>query len=106
MAFNGNWIKLIGILVGGVLVLVVGFIIQRHSIIKKQKELDMMNQAYNKGNNNSDESNQDLSESQKIMRDYILKYKSNYSREQIKSALIDAGNEENEVNEMLSNYFN
>ena len=93
-------IKLIVILTGGILVIVVGFIFQRKAQKKKAEEMAMMQQNYG----GSSSSNNDLTESQKAIKDYILNYKSSYSREQIKSALIQAGNSNSDVDLMLEKF--
>ena len=97
---NPNLLKLILILGGGILVIVVGFIFQRKAINKKKKEdEEMMRQG---GWSGSEETQ--LTPEQETIKDYILNYKSSYSREQIKDALIQAGNDSNLVEEMLNKY--
>jgi len=100
-------IKLIVILVGGTFVIVVGFIFQRKAQKKKAEEMAMMQQNYGSGDSGKMDLNgseSELTEVQKSIKNYILNYKSNYSREQIKSALIQAGNSDSDVDEMLNKF--
>ncbi len=99
---NPNLLKLILILGGGILVIVVGFIFQRKAIKKRKKEEEeMMKQGSWSGSEDTE-----LSPEQEAIKNYILNYKSSYSREQIKAALIQAGNDSNMVEEMMNKYYN
>ena len=102
---NSEILKLVGILVGGIVVGVVGFLFQKKMQKKKAEEMAMMQENYGGDQNiNSGSSNEELSEAQKAIRDYILNYKSSYSRDQIKAALVQAGNLESDVDAMLDKY--
>lgn len=95
---NPNLIKLIVILVGGFTIIVVGFIFQRKQIAKKQKELDMMSSQY--GSNSVE-----LSEEEKVAKNYIENYKTQFSRDSIKQALLQSGNSSENIEIWLNKYF-
>jgi uncharacterized protein YacL len=73
---------------------------------KREEEERMMMNSYSSGDNSnvSDDSVQ-ISENEKIAKEYILQYKSTYPKESIKQALIQNGNLEDDVNKWLEKYF-
>ncbi len=92
-------IKLLLILGGGLLVIVIGFIIQRKQIAKKKAELDMMSQDYNS------ENEEDINEAEKSAKLYINTYKNQFPKESIKNGLIQAGNNEDDIEIWINKYF-
>lgn len=95
---NPNLIKLIVILTSAFTILIVGFIVQRKHIAKKQKELDMMNSQYSSNS-------EILSEEEKVAKNYIESYKSSFSRDSIKQALLQSGNSSENIETWLNKYF-
>lgn len=95
---NPELIKLIIIIVIGVLVLLVGFIIQ-----KKKHEKEFINNDENLSNIST--SIKPLTLQEENAKKYIETYKSQYSKESISQALIKSGNDETEVNNWINKYF-
>jgi len=103
MALNPELLKLVGILAGGIIVLVIGFIQTQKKKKKHEKEMAMMNQNYSNSSQNSE--SESLSSQEKSSKTYIEQYKSMYPRESIKSALVNNGNSEEDVENWLNKYF-
>jgi len=107
MSLNPELIKLISILGGALVILIGGFIVQR-SYLKKKKLAE--EKAYSGYNNSSSSvpttsSSVDGDYSNETIKNYISEYKSTYPRDSIKSALINAGNSESEVEKYLNKFF-
>lgn len=103
MVVNTELLKLITILGGGILVLVIGFIITQKIKKKHKEEIAMMNENYQ--NTSQNLQSDSLSAEEESSKTYIEQYKSMYSRESIKSALINNGNSEENVENWLNKYF-
>lgn len=97
---NSNIIKLVSLVLGGILILFFGFIIQRKILKKKELEEIKMYSNYN-----NLEDNKNISEKENEARNYILKYKDSYSKDSIKNALINNGNSLEDVERWLDKYF-
>lgn len=103
MVVNSELLKLITILGGGILVLVIGFIITQKIKKKHEEEIAMMNKNY--PNTSQNLQSDSLSAEEESSKTYIEQYKSMYPRESIKSALINNGNSEENVENWLNKYF-
>jgi len=93
-------LKLFGILFGGILVSIIGFIIQKKSIAKKKAEQEKMNSHYSSSNSSMGEDY-----SNETIKNYILQYKTTYSRDSIKTALVTSGNSSEDVEKYLNKFF-
>ena len=105
MSLNPELIKLISILGGALVILVGGFIVQRSYLKKKKLAAE---KAYSGDNNSSSSSSPDSLDtdySNETIKNYILQYKGTYSKDSLKSALVNAGNSESEVERYLNKFF-
>lgn len=96
--------KLLGILGGGLVIAIIGQIIIVKNKRAKQKEEEDMNLAYG-SNSQNNLSKLELTESETIAKKYIEDYKSTYPKESIKTALINNGNLETDVDNWINKYF-
>ena len=87
------------------LIIPIGGYIQHRHIKKKKEEEDAMYSYPNSSQNDNSSDQEELSDKQKQIKQYILDYKSSYSKESIKQALIQAGNTEQEVSFLLEKYY-
>jgi len=97
MALTPDLIKLIAISGGGLIIGIVGQVI----IIKKKKEKQNLLNGY------SDESpsqSEDISQNEQTAKDYINQYKSQYSKDSIKSGLLGMGISDSEAKDYLDKY--
>lgn len=95
---NSELMKLGGILLIGLLILVIGFIIQRKSLSKKKEDEEMMSKAYS--------SDSEISEEESRAKTYIEEYKTTYPIESLKQGLLQTGIDISKVEEYLNKYFN
>lgn len=96
---NPELLKIIYIVVGGLIIGGGGQIILIKIKRKKKEEENMMYQNY------SSNTQEELSEAEKIAKKYIEDYKSQYPKESIRVALINNGNLEQDVDKWINKYF-
>lgn len=82
-----------------ILIITVGLWNQKRMV--KKKAQTMQNYTYN-----PDMGNSNLSENEKKAQEYILQYKSTYSKESVKSGLLNMGLSDSESESYLAKYFN
>lgn len=100
---NPELIKLLTIIGGGIIVGGVGQVIIIKNKKRKLKEREEMMSNY--GSYSSSFSSNEISPQEQVARKYIEDYKSSYSKESIKAALINSGNSEEDVNLWIEKYF-
>jgi len=94
-------LKLIVIILFGVVLSIFGMIYTKNRKRKKKQEnSEMFNQS-----SESTSSSSEIAPEEDQIKAYIEQYKSQYSRDSIKSSLISAGNQEDKVEESLNKYF-
>ena len=98
--------KLMIILGIAIVILVVGFLIQR-KMLKKKKEMDLLGGMG--GDSSSSMSaqggTQPSNPQDTEIINYIQQYKSQYSKDSIKQALVGSGKDASRVEELLNKYF-
>lgn len=99
MALNPELVKLIGLIVGGLLVGGIG----QYIIIKKKKAAQEYDYSSFQSDSAFSESSGDFSNDS--IKTYIEQYKSSYPRDSIKTALLNSGNSESEVERYLVKFF-
>lgn len=97
---NQELLKLVGILGGGIVAFVIGFIVMK----KKKEQLSDNLMDYGKRDSEKHNYSPTLSGKEEVGKNYIMQYKATYPREALKAALIKAGNPEMDVEEWLNKY--
>lgn len=100
---NPELIKLLGIIGGGVIIGGIGQIIIIKNKKRKLKEEESMMSNY--GSSSSSLSSNEISPQEQVAKKYIEDYKTSYPKESIKTALINNGNSESDVNFWMDKYF-
>lgn len=93
-------IKLVGIIVGGIIIAVIGeFIIIRK---RRKSQEDLKDLDYQ---NISVDTNNSISAEEKSAKNYILQYKEQYPIESIKAGLINMGISESNAQSYVNRYY-
>jgi hypothetical protein len=94
---NEELFKLLGILGGGLVIIIGGYLFQSWKKKKKaEKEL-----AFSSGEELQEETFQENPQ----IKNYILQYKNSYSKEQIREGLVQGHFDQNSIDEHINRYF-